>query len=37
MASDSDPRKFFLGGPLWEGLIFCQILYNANDGFHRLF
>ena len=36
MASDSEPIKFFRG-PLLEGPNFLQILYNANDGFHRLF
>ena len=30
------PRKFFTGPPL-GGPKFLQILYNANDGFHRLF
>jgi len=36
MASDSEPRKFFRGPPL-RGPKFLQILYNANDGFRKLF
>ena len=35
MASDSE-RRNFLGAPSGMAQI-LQILYNANDGFHRLF